>query len=186
MTENAAQIKLKQGLVLLLDDFDFDQLSVSKICKEAGVHRSTFYAYYDNQYELLEDTKDYINDLFSREFDQLQSQLDAPKENDSLIDSYYLKPYLAYIKNHQRLYKIYLKHLVDFDAVDNDEHLLNTQFIQRYRENGVRNERQIRYMTTFYLAGLTAIIRDWVLAGCEDEIDFLIETIQTIIFKEHS
>lgn len=41
---HSAQEKLKQSLILLLDDFDFDQISISKICKEAGVHRSIFYA----------------------------------------------------------------------------------------------------------------------------------------------
>ena len=50
----SAQIKLKQALLILLDENEFDQLSVSKICKEADVNRSTFYAYYDNQFQLLE------------------------------------------------------------------------------------------------------------------------------------
>lgn len=30
---HSAQEKLKQSLILLLDDFDFDQISISKICK---------------------------------------------------------------------------------------------------------------------------------------------------------
>ena len=50
-----AQIKLQQALILLLDEADFDHISVSKICQTAGVNRSTFYAYYGNQYDLLEE-----------------------------------------------------------------------------------------------------------------------------------
>lgn len=102
---HSAQEKLKQSLILLLDDFDFDQISISKICKEAGVHRSTFYAYYDNQSDLLEDAMAYLADIFTTEFASLQETFEAEKERDSLLDSYYLLPYLTYIKNHQKLYK---------------------------------------------------------------------------------
>ena len=35
----SAKIKLQQALVLLLDEEEFDRISVSKICKKAGVHR---------------------------------------------------------------------------------------------------------------------------------------------------
>ncbi|WP_153055230.1 TetR/AcrR family transcriptional regulator, partial [Streptococcus suis] len=51
MTESA-KTKLQQALILLLDEEEFGRISVSKICKEAGVHRSTFYHYYDNQFDL--------------------------------------------------------------------------------------------------------------------------------------
>lgn len=95
---HSAQEKLKQSLILLLDDFDFDQISISKICKEAGVHRSTFYAYYDNQSDLLEDAMAYLADIFTTEFASLQETFEAEKERDSLLDSYYLLPYLTYIK----------------------------------------------------------------------------------------
>lgn len=53
---DSAKTKQQQALILLLDEEEFDRISVSKICKEAGVHRSTFYSYYDNQFDLLEDT----------------------------------------------------------------------------------------------------------------------------------
>ena len=111
---HSAQEKLKQSLILLLDDFDFDQISISKICKEARVHRSTFYAYYDNQSDLLEDVMAYLADIFTAEFISLQETFEAEKERDSLLDSYYLLPYLTYIKNHQKLFKIYLKNPLIF------------------------------------------------------------------------
>lgn len=111
---HSAQEKLKQSLILLLDDFDFDQISISKICKEAGVHRSIFYAYYDNQSDLQEDVMAYLADVFTAEFISLQETFEAEKERDSLLDSSYLLPYLTYIKNHQKLFKIYLKNPLIF------------------------------------------------------------------------
>ena len=128
---HSAQEKLKQSLILLLDDFDFDQISISKICKEAGVHRSIFYAYYDNQSDLLEDVMAYLADIFTAEFISLQETFEAEKERDSLLDSYYLLPYLTYIKNHQKLFKIYLKNPTDLQQEKVDEQHIKEQFLNR-------------------------------------------------------
>lgn len=149
---HSAQEKLKQSLILLLDDFDFDQISISKICKEAGVHRSIFYAYYDNQSDLLEDVMAYLADIFTAEFISLQEPFEAEKERDSLLDSYYLLPYLTYIKNHQKLFKIYLKNPTDFQHEKVVEQHINEQFLNRYHAKGFTDEKMIRYMTHFYTA----------------------------------
>lgn len=177
-----AQLKLKQGLILLLDQYEFDQISISKICKEAGVHRSTFYTYYDNQFDLLEDAQSYLTELFLTEFKEQQQKLNAPKEWGSLMDSYYLVPYLNYIKRHQKLYKIFLKNPIDFNHEQHVEGTIAKHFLRRYREHGIRDEKKIRYMSHFYITGIRAIIYDWVMAGCEDDIDYIIEIIHTIIF----
>ena len=132
---HSAQEKLKQSLILLLDDFDFDQISISKICKEAGVHRSIFYAYYDNQSDLLEDVMAYLADIFTAEFISLQEL-----------------PYLTYIKNHQKLFKIYLKNPTDFQHEKVVEQHINEQFLNRYHAKGFTDEKMIRYMTHFYTA----------------------------------
>lgn len=179
----AARTKLKQALLLLLDTEDFEQLSISQICKEAGVHRSTFYAHYDNQYQLLEDTRVYMIDLFLSEFENYQKTIEAPKEKDSLMDSYYLVPYLQFIKDHQKLYKIYIKNPLDFQHKERDDIHFIAQFIPRYQEReGRADEREMRYRYNFYTAGIRQMIEDWVLDDCQDEVEDLVAIIQDIIF----
>lgn len=56
----------------------------------------------------------YLADVFTAEFISLQETFEAEKERDSLLDSSYLLPYLTYIKNHQKLFKIYLKNPLIF------------------------------------------------------------------------
>lgn len=56
----------------------------------------------------------YLADVFTAEFISLQETFEAEKERDSLLDSSYLLPYLIYIKNHQKLFKIYLKNPLIF------------------------------------------------------------------------
>ena len=53
-----AQDKLIEALIKLLSIKDFNQINIKELCQIANVNRTTFYAYYDNTFELLIDAKD--------------------------------------------------------------------------------------------------------------------------------
>lgn len=57
--EMTAKEKLITSLFDLLTIKNFLDINVSEVCQIAKVHRTTFYAYYDNLVELLVDSKDY-------------------------------------------------------------------------------------------------------------------------------
>lgn len=84
----SAKLKLQQALILLLDSETFDHITVSKICQQATVNRSTFYSYYSNQYELLEDAYDYLTSLFITEFEQYQADFNVTDETRFIDDAY--------------------------------------------------------------------------------------------------
>lgn len=46
---------LKRALIQLLQVKDISKITIKELCETAGINRSTFYTYYDTQYELLED-----------------------------------------------------------------------------------------------------------------------------------
>ena len=153
MSQNeSAQIRLQQALILLLDEEEFDRITVSKICKEAGVHRSTFYAYYDNQYDLLEDAYSYLNQLFRAEFQHYQADFERT-DDDRLTDDVYLIPYLTFVKEHQRIYRIYLEHQRDFRHKERFDLLVSNIFTPRYHARNVTDEVKIRYMASFLWRG---------------------------------
>ena len=60
---------LYEALEDLMIDNSFEEIKVSDICAKALINRSTFYAHYDDKYELLEE---YINSLK----DALRSELE--------------------------------------------------------------------------------------------------------------
>lgn len=175
-----AQTKLQQALILLLDEEEFDHLSVSKICQTAGVNRSTFYSYYDNQYDLLEDAYDYLVQLFRIEFKEYQTKV-SPEEDRSLVSVKYLKPYLEFVRDHARVYRIYLTHQRDFHHQDRFDQLVANIFRPRYQEHGITDERKIRYMSSFFIAGITQVISGWLRNDCQEEIEFIVDIIQTCI-----
>ncbi|MDE7107257.1 MAG: TetR/AcrR family transcriptional regulator, partial [Clostridiales bacterium] len=52
--ENTAS-KMRRAFLTLLETKEFADISIMDICKAAGVNRSTFYAHYDNTYDLLKE-----------------------------------------------------------------------------------------------------------------------------------
>ena len=179
----SAKIKLQQALVLLLDEEEFGRISVSKICKKAGVHRSTFYSYYDHQFELLEDAYHYLTELFIAEFKHYQADYPIPEGTD-LLDDAHLIPYLNFVKGHQKIYHIYLTHELDFRHKDRFDGLVNHIFLPRYHAYGIVDAEHIVYMSSFFIAGITQVIAHWLRKGCAEPVEEIADIIQTCIPKK--
>lgn len=63
---------LKSALIDLLTEQNFESIRTTAICEKAMVSRNTFYNYYSDKYELLEDCfKDYQK-AFQKRFDEKQ------------------------------------------------------------------------------------------------------------------
>lgn len=56
--QTSKQIRTKkiivQALAELLEDYPFDRITIKMICKEAGVHHRTFYRYFADKYDVLQ------------------------------------------------------------------------------------------------------------------------------------
>lgn len=68
------RVKMKQIMLELMDEMPFDRITVKEICRRANASRVTFYTWYDDKYDLLED---YFNDLqqaASAAFESLQKK----------------------------------------------------------------------------------------------------------------
>ncbi len=49
-----AEEAILQAFFTLLEDFSFDQITVSQIIDTANINRSTFYRHYQDKYDILE------------------------------------------------------------------------------------------------------------------------------------
>lgn len=46
---------LKESLIKLLKEKDIQKISITELCNEAGINRTTFYSHYSSQYDVLKD-----------------------------------------------------------------------------------------------------------------------------------
>jgi AcrR family transcriptional regulator len=94
---------MDEALLLLLEKKDFAFISVKEICQKAGVNRSTFYLHYENTNELLEETIELLNEKFVSSFPK---DLVLTAKNRILTSPDFLTPYLNFVKENKRVYKL--------------------------------------------------------------------------------
>ena len=174
--------KMGRALVTLLENKEFGDISIKDVCATAGVNRSTFYAHYDNTYDLLKQTYQGMIDNFLTEctFDNpvdLSDMRNLSKDELNLATPKYLLPYLEYIKKHRRLFKIYAENARAFDANKMDGLMIEKIFAPIYAKHGVTDKKLIYYMQKYFLKGIDAIITEWVRGDCEDDVLFICEII---------
>ena len=183
-------IKMNKAMLKLLETKDFLDISVSEICREAGVNRSTFYDHYLNTSDLLKETQKEIMKDFTHYFNNYSIEFpDYSKKNSEeflFISPKYLIPYLEYVKKHKKLFKTYLSNLSTFNVdeaySDLFEYVLKPVFIRM----GVENDLIMNYMSKFYLSGVTAIVNEWIHRDCQDDMLFVVEIIIACIPQQTS
>lgn len=156
-----SQRKMENAFVQLLQDREISRVSVTDICKLAGVNRTTFYANYQDVFALadtvLKRLEEEVLGLYQREWEQRHSSHD-------------FLPLFHHIRNNQLFYKTYFK-------------LCKDGYIQSFgydtREAfAFYGMQHIDYHIEFFGAGLNAIIRKWLNGGCietPEEINAIIK-----------
>lgn len=168
-------IKMDKALLKLLEEKDFEYITIKEICEAAGVNRSTFYLHYENANDLLEETTKYIVDNFLDYFsiskDSVNLNYDSCQLEDLVfITPKYLTPYLTYIKDNQRIFKTALKQFNSLNFDDIYKRMVAYIFnpiLERF--NFPQSQRE--YILKFYLTGITAIVMEWISRDCEDSIE---------------
>ncbi|MGN0243043.1 MAG: TetR/AcrR family transcriptional regulator [Lachnospiraceae bacterium] len=174
-------IKMDEAFMELLEEKDFEYISVKEICERAGVNRSTFYLHYETVGDLLEESVSYMNRTFLEYFSQKSEDFIGKIPTADLDELYlvtpdYLKPYLEYIKEHRRVFLTAIKRSTDLRLVDTFDRMF-THVLNPIMDRFSVSEDEKKYMLSFYMNGILAVIRIWISDNCEDDIGFIIKII---------
>lgn len=177
--------KMDKALIALLEEKDFEYITVKEICRRAGVNRSTFYLHYENTVDLLEEAIEFITKDFFAAFDQNPLSF-VPQIKTLPLDSLkfatpeYLTPYLEYTKQHKTLFRVALRKpeaMRSYDIYsDLFQHVLSPVLERFDVPEDVRD-----YMIRFYINGITAVVNKWLDGGCEEPVEEIIEIIERCI-----
>ena len=183
-------IKMDEALITLLEKKDFEYITIKEICDTAEVNRSTFYLHYENTSDLLEETTRYIIDkhLAYYEIDQkrISLQFETCKREELLfITDEYLVPYLKFIKDNQRLFKVSIKQFNSFNMNEvygrMFEHIFNP-ILERFHVP----EKERAYVMKFYLTGVFAIVMEWLDKNCSDDMETVTRVITDCVMGERN
>ena len=183
-------IRMDEALITLLEKKDFAYITIKEICNTAGVNRSTFYLHYENTSDLLRETTRYIIDkhLAYYEIDKMRISLqfeNCKREELLFITDEYLEPYLTFIKDNQRLFKVSIK---QFNSLNMNEvyskmfdHIFSP-ILERFHVP----EKERAYVMKFYLTGVFAIVMEWLDNNCSDGMETVIKVITDCVMGERN
>lgn len=168
---------MNQALIELLNKKEYEFITIKEICAKAGVNRSTFYLHYDTKEDLLEECLENTNKHFLTYFNQsthefIEKLKTCPIEDLILITHEYLQPYLNYIKENKIIHQVAVKNNVVMNTMGTFNLLNKHVFKPIFTRFGI-DEKSSKYIILYYLNGVNAIINEWILNDCKDEIEFI-------------
>ena len=157
-----AKEKMIEALYKLLTIKDFVDINVSEVCQIAKIHRTTFYAYYSNLLELLEDAKKHED-----------------KDRNDLRNQIFVN-YLYFVKNHAVLFKAYFKNATALGADKDFEELFNKVLLPKAKAKYGDDYKMIFYTSRFFIDGIFAIVKIRMQNGFEETPEELAKIISRI------
>lgn len=174
-------VKFDKALLSLLEQKPFEYITISEICEEAGVNRSTFYLHYENTSDLLIETTQHILDCFLSYFSVDTKNIayrfaECDLQELVFVTPGYLSPYLNFIKDNRQVFRTAIQQLgtMDFEGVYKRMflHIFNP-VLSRFHFP----EKERTYVMKFYLSGITAIVMEWLDNNCQDSIEEITKII---------
>lgn len=153
--------KIERVFINLLQTKDIVQISVTDICKQTNLNRSTFYANYIDIYDLA----DKIKEKLERDFSVLFTDDRILNESDGALKMF------RHIKENQLFYKTYFK--LGYD----EKHQVYIWDSERAQQDF--ESKHIKYYIEFFRNGINAIIKMWLNEGCVESPEEMTEIIKS-------
>lgn len=172
-------VKMDEAFIGLLAEKDFQYITVKEICQRAGVHRSTFYLHYETMVDLLNESVEYIIGNFSRHFEKepgLPDIENSPLEELLFIEPSRLLPYLSYIRDNKKLFRISMEQAAVLNLQSHYEKMFRHIFDPILARFQVPSQER-RYTMAFYIHGITALVMEWLKNDCRESTEEIADII---------
>lgn len=152
-----SQGKIEKSFVNMLLVKSINKISVTDICKETGLNRTTFYANYTDIYDLANkirgNIEKYFNDIFSKQ------------ENRTVLN------FFQVIYDNRIMFKVYFKLPCNTEQE-------NIFYINKHEEKFFKRE-YVKYHTVFFKNGLNAMLKLWLDNDCRETPEEMANIIKT-------
>lgn len=162
---------LKKALVELLKEDHISKISVTALCDEADVNRSTFYAHYTDQFDLLRQIEDEV--IYN-----LKVFLEQYVDDRMPITEQNLKGILEYAKANSDLFVVLLGENVDY-GFHND--LMELVELIPFQYDAEKSKKE--YLLTFAITGCISILYKWLVEGREETPEEMANLMLKVIYN---
>lgn len=151
------EIRMEAAMLNLMKNIDFEKITVKKICEEANVNRSTFYAHFTDIYNMLDKMEQELRK-------ELLKSYSIENEHHVFSEETFVT-FLEHIEKHRYFYKINLQTRKSFPLSQGFDPLWSI-IKPRCEQAGIKTDEEIMYYFIYFQAGFTMILKHWVDSDC--------------------
>ena len=144
-------------LMNLMKEKTFEEIRVSDICNRALINRSTFYAHYEDKYELLVDFINNLKEEFVAKLSKNRNNLDTRDYYIELI-----KVFLDYVEDKKDIYSLIMLKNRNSIMMDILLSVVNDDVIKRVKSDEINTKIPGNIIAKFYLGGVINLGVEWL------------------------
>lgn len=157
------QNKLKIIMMKLMLEKNFEDITVTDICKQANVNRSTFYIHFVDIYDLAEKIDERLDNKLIERFKDIKCDTLPLFENELFMGI------LKLIRENKSFYKGMLSNKDKIFPLKNAFNCIWEYIIEpQCKKSFYSEEWQIKYYKDFYQSGFLTIMYNWVKNDCTE------------------
>lgn len=156
----------------LLSKYSMDKITVKDIVECCGVNRNTFYYYYKDIYDL-------VDDIFDMELERVRNM--EMKHESWYEEIRYMV--MIIIENRAAINHVYQSKSRDVleRYIFNLSELVIKEYISKNQLNHLANEKDVNFVCDFYRASLAGMLLNWLKGDMKADSDELIKKVTVII-----
>ncbi len=143
----------------LMKNHAFEDIKVSDICSLAMINRSTFYAHYEDKYELL---AEYINTLKDKLSNELDKNVNIKNSKDYYLEM--IRIVMDHIEEKKETYASIMINNKNSVTMDILYDVISLDVIKQMKKKNENREAKVPadIVSKFYLGALISICTEWI------------------------
>lgn len=165
---------LKQTLFDMLEQMPLSKITVTSLCKQAGVNRVTFYHHFTDVYDMISQIElSYVEEL--RDYNTKFTQ-------NGKVNFLYI---VRFVRKYSDFYKIVFTNNIPTKLLDEMYAELKKEYCTAFGKKDI-GQTKLDYMYTFTESGVSSILKKWVRGGMAESEEYIADLISEIFISMHS
>lgn len=162
---------LKESFIKLLEKKDISKISIKEICEDADINRATFYAHYNDQYDLLRKIENELLHNINAHLAEIN------QETNNMNAILLAERIFEYLKENGRLCKLLLSERGDFNFQKQVMMLVYDIIISQLTDNNMLTKEDAEYVYSFTITGCVGIVQKWLNEDMKKSAHFMAEMV---------
>lgn len=166
-----AKYKIIKSLIDLLELYPIENISIKMICANSNVNRSTFYANFQDKYDLLDKIQSYHLNKYEKLLHAFANNFESIKKNPEKVHKFFYI-ILKYVYRKKAFYHaIFISHpnkelVLDYFDITKNYY----SKILGEHETSIQNKT---FFITYTMSGQAGVVLSWLRGGCKESPEII-------------